>query len=465
MEIERHLFRISERALKNENAGFWAEKLVYLFATLAVGFGLCLLGGHALVLPHNAALSQCIRAAGVQLQADQFYYVTDDSLAPGELDYYAAQGRLLHRGEQCSAVRDRNSSAGDEGSLVFGWDEAGMFMSSEKKAALRYGNVTFALREVSAVRKALFGFDVLAINELLDNPLGAIPFPEKLLMVKSRSAYVFHQARTASALGKAGALGKVVAAFLVISVVTSLYIYGTIVAAPAVILLILRCCRFLRAEGMNDIFKLFPWIGVHAILREASPTAALKASTADICKAVLYYFLFLYLVYYASIIWIDKRLFLAHTELGLQELIFGYVAMTEFAAVVFMRTRSFLKYFPSLHSLILVAVLFYAQVVDFGLKKLACYAAFSLGAALFAWMVLRLEIPAHNSWDPNSHNTPREDRPRIGYFPLFNLAWLKNLPDEWTMMMPLFGREHFSPRELALVDRNNELLAEALGNQ
>jgi hypothetical protein len=42
-------------------------------------------------------------------------------------------------------------------------------------------------------------------------------------------------------------LAKVLLSFLVVSMVTSLYIYGTIVAAPAVILLLLRCCRFMRA--------------------------------------------------------------------------------------------------------------------------------------------------------------------------------------------------------------------------
>jgi hypothetical protein len=109
-------------------------------------------------------------------------------------------------------------------------------------------------------------------------------------------------------------------------------------------------------------------------------------------------------------------------------------------------------------------VLYYAQVCDFGLKRLVCHTGFSFAAALFVWMVMHLEIPAHNTWDPLSPHTPREDRPRIAYFPLFNMAWMKSLPDEWTLMMPLFGREHFSLRELALVDRNNELLAEALGN-
>lgn len=130
--------------------------------------------------------------------------------------------------------------------------------------------------------------------------------------------------------------------------------------------------------------------------------------------------------------------------------------MTEFAAIVFMRTRTFIKYYPAIHTMLIVSLLYYGQINDFGFKKLACYCAFTISWALFSWMILKLEIPAHNQWDPNNPNTPREDRPRAGYFPLFNMNWIKNLPDEWTLMMPLFGREQFSGRELAYVDRNNE---------
>lgn len=105
-----------------------------------------------------------------------------------------------------------------------------------------------------------------------------------------------------------------------------------------------------------------------------------------------------------------------------------------------MRTRTFLKYYPALHTVLVLAFLYYGQVCDFGFKRIACYAAFSMSGALFSWMVLRLEVPAHCAWDPNHPNTPREDRPRAGFFPLFNMTWIKNLPEEWTMMMPLFGR-------------------------
>lgn len=89
-------------------------------------------------------------------------------------------------------VQNKNYSTADEGKLVFGWDEAGMFMSHDKKTALHYNNVTFALRQVQTLRKLLFNLDVLLINEILDNPLSAFPKTDALLMIKSKSAYVFH---------------------------------------------------------------------------------------------------------------------------------------------------------------------------------------------------------------------------------------------------------------------------------
>lgn len=109
-------------------------------------------------------------------------------------------------------------------------------------------------------------------------------------------------------------------------------------------------------------------------------------------------------------------------------MVFGFIALIEFAAIVFMRTRTFLKYYPALHTLIIISAMYYAQVCDFGLKRIAFYAAFTTSGALFAWMVKKLEIPAHTQWESTHPNTPREDRPRAGFFPLFNMGWMKNLP-------------------------------------
>ena len=225
-----------------------------------------------------------------------------------------------------------------------------------------------------------------------------------------------------------------------VSATTVLYIYGTIVAAPAMILLVMRSCNFMRGQGMGELFRLFPWIGVHAVIRDASPTSKIMNSAADICKALLLYFFFLYTVYYATIIWADRQLFLNGVEMGLQEMLFGFVALTEFAAIIFMRTRTFLKYYPTLHSLALLLLLYYLQSAGFGFQKLACVTAFSVSLALFAWMVLHLEIPSQTTWAPENPNTPTDDRPRAAYFPLFSMTALKTLSDEWTLMMPVFGR-------------------------
>lgn len=53
---------------------------------------------------------------------------------------------------------------------MFGWDEAGMFMNHDKKAQLKYNNLTFSLKQVQNLRKIIFNFDILIINEILDNP-------------------------------------------------------------------------------------------------------------------------------------------------------------------------------------------------------------------------------------------------------------------------------------------------------
>jgi hypothetical protein len=37
---------------------------------------------------------------------------------------------------------------------------------------------------------------------------------------------------------------------------------------------------------------------------------------------------------------------------------------------------------------------------------------------------------------------------------MFNINWINNLPDEWTLMFPLFGRDTFTEQELSFADRN-----------
>lgn len=88
-----------------------------------------------------------------------------------------------------------------------------------------------------------------------------------VLWVKYMYGYFNHQENDPTSLDKIIMLAKVILLYTIISVATSLYIYGTIIAAPAVILTILKACRFALNDRLHDILKLFPWIGVHAIIR------------------------------------------------------------------------------------------------------------------------------------------------------------------------------------------------------
>lgn len=123
MEIEKHLFRISERALKNENASFWTQRLFTLFLVMGIAFSLCLLFGHGYVLRHNTDLSRCVQAIGAPLVFDEFYYVTDEVFPEAEVEYYAKKGSIVYQGDECMAIRNKNYSASiDEGRLLLGWD-------------------------------------------------------------------------------------------------------------------------------------------------------------------------------------------------------------------------------------------------------------------------------------------------------------------------------------------------------
>jgi hypothetical protein len=52
------------------------------------------------------------------------------------------------------------------------------------------------------LRKIVYNFDVLIINEILDNPLKVLPFTDRPLMIKSKSAYVYHLGSTISTFMK-----------------------------------------------------------------------------------------------------------------------------------------------------------------------------------------------------------------------------------------------------------------------
>ena len=100
------------------------------------------------------------------------------------------------------------------------------------------------LKQVKPMRSIIFGFDILIANEILSNPDRL--YGNDGIYIKSRMVYVAHVDSDITFWMKMYYLFKVVICFTAISIVTTLYIYGTIVAAPAVITMLLRCCNQIR---------------------------------------------------------------------------------------------------------------------------------------------------------------------------------------------------------------------------
>jgi hypothetical protein len=105
-----------------------------------------------------------------------------------------------------------------------------------------------------------------------------------------------------------------------------------------------------------------------------------------------------------------------------------------------------------------MTLIFYCSYVRLGYKNwlFACDIAMTL--CVLSVLLLKVEVPATTTWNKGMWYTPTENRPRVMYFPSFNLLWMNDIPDLWTMCVPMFGRGFFRQEELAVVDRDYELL-------
>jgi hypothetical protein len=106
----------------------------------------------------------------------------------------------------------------------------------------------------------------LLTNELLTNSINIFPSNP---FIRSKSITVYTPSpKILEAKHRIFRILKSILYYFVVSVVTSLYIYGTIIAAPAVIMTFLKCSNFTRNGGnMTEVYKIFPWIGMHSLIR------------------------------------------------------------------------------------------------------------------------------------------------------------------------------------------------------
>lgn len=179
---------------------------------------------------------------------------------------------------------------------------------------------------------------------------------------------------------------------------------------------------------------------MHSLIYRGSSNPLVRRTYIDICSSLIIYFCIMYMGYYTVVVQISNLFFDQPMESGVGQVLFGYFAIIEFAGLVFMRTRPFIKYFPVINTLFIFFFMLYCKFSTLGFKMPAVMGMQFLGMALFSWMVLKLQVPAQKTWNPAHEYVPNIKQPRAGLLPTFNLNWINALPDEWTMLMPLIGR-------------------------
>lgn len=179
--------------------------------------------------------------------------------------------------------------------------------------------------------------------------------------------------------------------------------------------------------------------------------------------AFLFLIIVFYTLYISCILLWNSLLFNFSYKRGADQNFYGYMIFLEFTSLLFIRTRSSLRYYPALIFLLLFFYLYYINFNTYALFSSGFLVMiFSTVTMLTAFLAF-LEIPAL-SWNPSFHYTPSINKPRALFFPMFNLSWFYDLPQLWTIFYPLHGRPTFTPSEMSLVDRNYILLNQTLEN-
>ena len=225
-------------------------------------------------------------------------------------------------------------------------------------------------------------------------------------------------------------------------------------------LLLDSCCSSLSDPDHSarfSIYRAFPWIGIYLYAQHVNGWKKQSLMIlAFICMVVVFYCLYLSSIF----IW-STLLFYKSIPRGLDENFYGFVAFLEFLTLLFIRTRSTLKWFPRFSFIMVLSFLYYVQFNAYGFPTTALFVLMTVVSAIFFYHIIIFEVPAL-SWNPVHHYTPSVDSPRTLFFRAFSLSWFHDLPQLWTMFYPLFGRSRFTQAQLAMVDRNTVLLHQTL---
>jgi len=139
-------------------------------------------------------------------------------------------------------------------------------------------------------------------------------------------------------------------------------------------------------------------------------------------------------------------LFPALYPMGLPETYFFYINILELLSIMFIRTRSSLKFYPKFILLANVWFLAYCNSYLYAMMYEAVSFLFCLSLFLFLGFLKYYEYESQNYWSPFGIFTPSLHNPRQGYIRVPNTNF--GLAGEiWSQFLPLRFRQRFTPQE------------------
>ena len=221
-----------------------------------------------------------------------------------------------------------------------------------------------------------------------------------------------------------------------------------------------ECCIRFGNQNQNarlTFYKAFPWIGVYLYALQFNN----KKQYCCVMMAFIAMVIIFYTLYISCIMLWNSILFNFSYKRGVDQNFYGFIIILEFFSMLFIRTRTSLRYYPPMIFFWLFVYLFYVNFNAYAMFGPAFLAIIFLILTTLTGFLAFLEVPAL-SWNPSFHYTPSIHKPRCLFFPMFNLSWFYDLPQLWTFFYPLHGRSTFTPAEMSLVDRNYILLNQTL---
>lgn len=183
-------------------------------------------------------------------------------------------------------------------------------------------------------------------------------------------------------------IAKSFVGILMLEVISLVYIYCTVVTAPAFLVFVIQhlCCR--DTVSRFQVYKVFPWFGIYMLPLERSRNANVSARNVNF--AVLLMFILVYCIYIGSMGSLMSWMFLLPCRGELRENYCGFIAMVEFVSLLLLRTRSSLKYFPTIYLPCQISFLVYCSAVQFGFKNWLFTANSSLIICLLCLFLLKI---------------------------------------------------------------------------